>query len=57
MHGPTNIEIVNKVKSSILIRAGHVVRMDENELSKKVRGQNLVVIEDVANRNQDDWTG
>jgi len=57
MHGPTNIEIVNKVKSSILIRAGHVVWMDENELSKKIRGQNLVVIEDVADRNQDDWTG
>jgi hypothetical protein len=32
MHGQTNIEIVNVIKSSVLRRAGHVVRMDENEL-------------------------
>ena len=45
--------IVNVIKSNRLRRAGHVVRMDENELPKGYRVQTLEVTEDVADRNQD----
>ena len=38
--GSREPNIVNVIKSGILRRAGHVVRMDENELSKKISWTN-----------------
>jgi hypothetical protein len=37
--------------------AGHVVRIDENELPKNYCGQTLEVNEDVGDQNQDGLTG
>jgi hypothetical protein len=48
---------VDLIKSSRLKWAGHVVRMDENELPKRYCGRTVEVNEDVADRNQDGLTG
>jgi hypothetical protein len=48
---------INVIKSTRLRWAGHIARMDENELSKKYYAQTLEVKEDVADRNQEGLTG
>ena len=48
--------MVNVIKCSRLKWAGHVERMDENELPKKMLWTTLEA-EDVADRNQDGLTG
>jgi hypothetical protein len=52
------INVVNVIKSSMLRWAGHVARMDENELLKKKHyAQTLEVNEDLDDRNLDGLTG
>jgi hypothetical protein len=49
--------IVNVIKSSRLMWAGHVVRMEDTNYLKGYCGQTLEFREDVADRNQDGLTG
>ena len=55
LYNEPNID--NVIKSSRLMWASHIVRMDENELPKRRVWTNPEFSEDVADRNQDGLTG